>query len=172
MGYFDGMTKALLRSGSDGQLYHVPLGKFGAIYLIPDEAASKRLQARWRAFFITLFAIMLAAVWYTQGNWRVILLAPVAGLLAIPFALWAAHDLPRATIAYSDLPKLTRSDALTAYSQATGRRTLGVVLVISVLMTLLGLLVAILQNTLALWASAGFFALCSFSLYRAFRRAG
>ena len=171
MGYFDGMTGAVIRTGHDGARYYAPLGKYGRMYAVPDDAASARLQTRWRWFYYALFAIMLFAVYYTHANWRLIILAPVAGLIAVPFGYWAARGLPTATIAYSDLPAITRAQALTTYSRATGRRTLGFVLCASVLMTVMGLATALLTGQIMLWLSTGLFALTSVSIFGMFRRA-
>jgi hypothetical protein len=170
VGYFDGITGSLVRTSLDGRRFYVPLGKYGQIREIPDEAAWTRVVRRFKAFYYVLLGGGLAAVLFTQVDWRLLVLAPLAGLLAVPFASWAGRDLPPATIHYSDLPPVTRAQALEAYGRATGRRTLGIVLGISVTMTLVGLLTSLLGGGLALWLSTGLFAVCSVSTYLVFRR--
>jgi hypothetical protein len=177
MGYFDGLTANLLQTGTDGQRYYAPAGKLGPLYQVPNEEAAIQLRREWRAFFIAFFVVLMAGLslagpgWVATAGWRLLLAAPLGGIAAVGFGFVAARRLPRATISHSELVRVPRAQAHRTYATAMGRRTLRFVLGTSLFMTVVGLLVAVLTPSVTLWISAGFFALCTVSIYRAYRSA-
>lgn len=171
VGYFDGITSTLIQTGADGRRYHAPFGKLGRIYSIPDENASERIQSRWKNFFLTLFGLTIVSTFLTH-DWRImIILALVEALLTVPFSYWAARELPPANITYAELPTITKAQAVSAYSQAIGRRTAGIILGASVLMTLLSIAAVFVNGGIMPWLATVIFTVCTVSNYLTFRRA-
>ena len=176
MGYLDGLTANLLRSGQDGRLYYAPAGKLGPLYLVPDAKAAARLRQVWQRFFIVLFVVAIATIlavgpaWIATAGWKLLIPLPVAALVSWLFGLIVGRGLPRAAITHRDLAPLSQSDLMKAYSTATGRRTLRLLLAVSVFMAVASVLVALLTPSVTLWVSAAFIVFCSVTIYRAWRR--
>jgi hypothetical protein len=171
MGFFDGVGANLIRSGPDGSHYYAPFARFGAVYRVTDEVIAARITREWRAFGALLFSLALLLVLFTKASWTLLWLAPIVGVASIPFAVWVARGLPKANLTAADLLPQSRSEMLNNYSRAVGRRTLRLGLVASVFMTVMGVVAAILSAQAIMWLGAGFFALCTVSIYIQYRRA-
>src|SRR5262245_1421160 len=171
MGYFDGFGENLTRIGPDGRRYYAPIGRWGPIFDVPEASDEDRLRRRWIGFARVMFPIVMVVVLIRPAVFVVLAIGPVAGLLAVLFGLWCARDLPKSSVAWSDLKRITRTEAVTAYSKAVGRRTLFVCLILSIFMTFIGVLMLVLFPGVQIGLATGFLALCTASLYWSFRRA-
>jgi hypothetical protein len=170
VGFFDGITANLIRSGRDGARYYAPFGPRGAVYLVPDDWAAARITREWRGFTTAGFGLACVAPLAGLG-WKLVLLAPLAAIAVIPFAFWTGRGLPRAAIGFESLIPVTRAEALDRYARAVGRGWLAGLLAASVGMTGLGLFAAAMSGRADLWLATGFFALCTVSLFFQHRRA-
>jgi len=123
MGYSDGLTANVMRRGEDGLAYYAPAGRFGPLFLVPDDRAATRIRREWKALFIAMLAstpIVILAVgpgWFATAGWRLLLPAPLAGLLAVAYGFIVARGLPRASIGHEQLVALP---AWMALAQAMG----------------------------------------------------
>jgi hypothetical protein len=171
VGFFDGVTANLIRSGRDGGRYYAPFGRRGAIYRVPDDGAAARIAREWRTFSTVVFGVVVVAP-LTGLGWQLFLLTPIVVIAVIPFAFYTGRGLPRATLGFDELIPVTQSEALDRYARAVGRGWSGFLLAASVGMTALGIFAAVMSRRAELWLGALFFALCTVSLYVQYRRAG
>lgn len=172
MGYFDGFGENLTHAGPDGARYFAPVGRWGPIYRVPDASEEVRLRRRWVNFVRALFFVGLASIVILGPTLPVVLaVGPIGGLLAVALGFWFARGFPKSTVVWSELERVSRTQAVSAYSKAVGRRTLLVLLVISALMALAGVLMLVFQPGLQSAFAAGFFVLCTVSAYIQFRQA-
>ena len=175
MAYLDGLTENITRTGQDGRIYYAPIGRFGPVHLVPDAASHAILKRSWRRFFIAFFAalvigsLVVGPAWFAQGGWKLLLPAPIGGLIAVAYAFFLARRLPRAEISHAQLVQVSYSEAQQRVRAAMGPTTWRFVLGCSILMSVVGVAVAINTPTVTLWASAAFFVACSAILLRANR---
>jgi hypothetical protein len=172
MSFLDGFTVGIVRTGPAGGRFYAPMGKWGAVYEIPDDAAAARIRAEWRLLMIVLFAVLLLLLLVIGATWKLVLLTPAVFIVTFPFAYWVARGLPKAPLTAAELPPVRPTELLKEQSRAFGRRTLGVLVGLSVFMTALGILAAVVAGGgLGIWVSVGFFVLCTVVIYAQYRNA-
>jgi hypothetical protein len=170
MGLFDGITAGLIRRGPDGARFYAPLGKWGQVYAVPDDEAAARIRSEWRALSIALFAFSLGVVFLAGASWKVIVAAPAVLLVTIPFSHWVARQLPKADLKAADLVPVSRAELIREQGQAIGRRTLAILSLLSLGMTVVAVVAALVVNGgFGQWWPAGFFALCTAVIYAQYR---
>jgi hypothetical protein len=129
------------------------------------------VEGAFIVFFASIPIVILAVGpgWFAGPAWKLIVPVPVAFLFAVAYGFIVARGLPRAAIGHEQLVPVSLKVARAQVSQAMGRRTMRFVLGSATLMTVIGLLMALITPSLTLWLSTGFFALCTISLYRSYR---
>ena len=172
MTYFDGLTEHITRRGKDGRVYYAPIGRFGPLYLVPDDASHASLKRDWRRLFIGvivalgLLPLVLGPAWFLAPSWRMLPPALVAGALAVAYGFWLARRLPRATISHQELVRMSYSDAQQRTRAAMGPKAWGFVLGSSIVMSVVALIMAVVTPSLTAWLSAAFIAICAALLLR------
>jgi hypothetical protein len=154
MGYLDGLGANTFRMDSKGRLVIVPFRRRGKAYIVPRSEA-ERLGRFQRWWFASMMVAVLGSVFAFGPVIMVTIVAPlwVGGLYA---RLW---QLTRGLEEASEVPPLSREEALARTAKRMGLKTIAMVCVISALLAGVGVYALVGGvHAVAVWAPTGYFA--------------
>lgn len=157
MGYWDTFTANLFQQDTQGRRTYSPLGKLGKSYLVPDEAKNEIVRATQRRYKIMFGAIIGTQLLF---GWRFnLLLAP--GLLVWFFMASVQNASNLEVISGDKIKANSRLDSLRRNAEATGSRTLTLLLLMSLAFVAMGIFIVSAAGEPAGWYSIFFFGLCA-----------
>jgi hypothetical protein len=133
MSAFDGVIAIALRRDGDGSVTFAPFGARGKCYIVPPER-EQHLRRFFRVFFVAMVIAVVVSVWFV-GLWSVVILVPVfLSLLFLKY--W--HFTRALAVAVSAPAPLSRSESLSVYTQAIGRRKIWFCIGVTILFSIAG----------------------------------
>jgi hypothetical protein len=132
MSAFDGVLAISLRRDGDGSVTFAPFGSWGKCYIVPPDR-EQHLRLFFRVFYVAMLITLVVTV--QLASWWVLLLVPVF-LSVLYLKYW--HFTRGLTIAESAPAPLSRSEGLSVYTQAIGRRKIWFCIAATILFSVTG----------------------------------
>ncbi len=170
MGLFDGFVSILFRLDASGRRVYAPFGTWGGVYEVREDDA-ERIQRHGKRFWVVWFIAVVVLV--MALDWRYVLMAiPIMLAAYFGMAAWHVRQMTRLPVSPRELPRLSRVELERRYSRAVGVPTLISLTIVSLLFVAGGvwMLMSGAPPTES-WLVILFFGLCTFSLFRQWRRA-